>query len=243
MAATVPAEPDTEAVLSLTDHLGAAVVDRDGAGVGRLVDLIADPGDGHRPVRSLLVKRDRRTTIEIAWPLVEIFGVEVRLRAVRSELSIAPARSGIHLQRDVLDCQIVDLSGRRVVRAGDVALVRKRGQIRVAGVEIGLAAVLRRLGLRRASRRFASELIDWDELHPLSGRGHALQLDCTAARLHRLDPEHLAELITHIPAAKREDVLERIGPKPAGRVRHLLRHKPTKRRYGRVLRVRRRAPS
>jgi len=140
----------------------------------------------------------------------------------------------------VLDTQVIDIRGRCLVRAGDVALSADDGVLRLVGVEIGRAAVLRRLGLRRLARRTESQLVDWRELHLASGRGHALQLSTPAARVHSLSSDELEVVISRLPAHRAAEVLRAIRAPGA---ESPAKPEDVRRRYLRVLRRRHRAPS
>ena len=90
--------------------------------------------------------------IDVPWGQVDALEADgaVRLRAMPAE-GVTDGEL-LHLRRDVLDAQIVDISGRRVVRVGDVELAGDR-ELTVVAVDAGSASVLRRLGLRRLARR------------------------------------------------------------------------------------------
>ena len=166
----------------LADLVGAPVREESGATVGRIADLGARLGGDRPPVTSLHVRLRRGGVRTLPWDAV------VRVDAgaiVRSGAAQASPTDELLLGADVLDRQIVDLRGRRVTRVGDVELVEDGRLLRVAAVEIGPEAILRRLGLRRVARRFRPRLLPWEELHLLSGRGHQLQLET--------EPERAAE--------------------------------------------------
>lgn len=56
-------------------------------------------------------------------------------------------RTALLLGRDVLDTQVFDIAGKRLARVGDVRLEEDQGTLRAVGVEVGVGAVMRRLGL------------------------------------------------------------------------------------------------
>jgi hypothetical protein len=142
------------------------------------------------------------------------------------------------LVEHVLDTQVIDVADRRLVRVGDVVLKEPEGgTLTLAGVEIGKAAVLRRLGLRRLARRAGSELVDWQDLHLTSGRGHSLQLRTPGSRVHRLTTDELEALVARLPAHRAGEVIEALRPVEAEVP------VPRSTRFRRVLFARRRAPS
>jgi hypothetical protein len=129
----------------------------------------------------------------------------------------------------------------RLCRVGDLELAEQDGALRLMAAEVGTAALLRRVGLRRLSRRVERRVLDWDSLHITSGRGHALQLENGAAGIHRASAEALAALATRVPDDRADEVLRAAGASRAARARALLRDTGRHRRG--PLRLRRRAPS
>lgn len=205
-------------MLALTDILGATVTDTAGAPVGRLADLIASLDREHPPVTHLVIRRRGAPPAAVPWADVTSFepraGIEVAPAAERPAADDVP---GLRLQRDVLDVQIVDVAGRRVARVADVDLARQDDGLRVAAVDIGARAALRRLGLGRLARQRQDAAVDWTALHLASGRGHRLQLETPAARVHRLSHSELAALVARLPPARGAEVLKAVGPHAAAR--------------------------
>jgi hypothetical protein len=225
-------------LLLLSELIGRPVRDPTGEESGRLRDLAVRLSEPYPSVTRLLVGR-RRARWAIDWARASNLGDQaLELRETPAPGAGALGRDELWLAEHVLDTQVIDVAGRRLVRVGDVALEREGASLRLAGVEIGKAAVLRRLGLRRLARRAGSELIDWRELHLTSRRGHALQLRTTAARVHRLTAAELDAVVARLPAHRATELLEAVEPVGAEAVGH-----PRRRRYHRVLSARRRAPS
>ena len=178
------------------------------------------------------------------WSAVASFAEEVVITAdpIEDEL----AGDELLLARDVLDTQIFDLGGRRLTRVADIELVWRDRELRVVGVDIGAAPLLRRLGLGVFARRAAAKVIPWNELHLTSVRGHEVQLETPTARVHTLTEEELAALGARLPPHARSRLYARIRPSAAARARELEAGIPESRprhRFGRVLRFRRHAPS
>lgn len=112
----------------------------------------------------------------------------------------------------MLDTQIVNLDGYRIVRVGDVVLEpTDGGELAIVAVDVGVGAVFGRLGWRRISRRFQERAVAWSDLHLLSSRGHRAQLTTNDATLHQLDPESLGRLLDVVPPHAASDVLQRVG--------------------------------
>jgi hypothetical protein len=147
------------------------------------------------------------------------------------------------LRRDVLDRQVFDGVGARLTRVGDIHLEADAGALRVTAVETGLAAIVRRLGARRIAARMQPRVIGWNDLHLVSGPGHALQLSSPDAAVHRLHPTIVAELIRRAPTRPGSEVLERLHPSRREKVRATLASATPRRRSSDPLSVRKHAPS
>jgi sporulation protein YlmC with PRC-barrel domain len=168
----------------LTELLGLEVIDHQGRSAGRLHDLVVAVDREWPPVVGAVLRGDH-----VVQPVATGFDPAAPAIGEGSEVD------GLWLVRDVLDTQVYDIAGHRISRVGDVVLEMSDGALVVSAIEAGLAPVLRRLGLPRASRRARGRTLAWSELHPLSRRGHSLVL--------ATDPEraqgHLAAAHAHRP--------------------------------------------
>jgi CBS domain-containing protein len=201
-------------VLALSDYTGQDVVGVRGSRIGRLRDLAVSLDEPLPLVSALMVDRGRR----IPWALVGTFErSEVTLAGEpgpapgsRNDASDDRTAGELWLARDVLDCQVVDIEGRRLARVGDVELARDGPALRVVAVEVGLSSVLRRLGPRRLARRLHRDALPWDAIHLASGPGHELQLSSPTATVHRLGPEELVHLVGRLPVERGAEVLRTV---------------------------------
>ena len=205
-------------MLALTDYLGQDIFDAADVRIGVVADLVARLGGPAPRVTRLIVRAGRRERFALPWDDVADFERSaVVLRRVAPELnrSAQPAGDELLLLRDLVDTQIVDVAGRRLVRAGDVDLERQDDQLVVAGVDVGGGPLLRRLGLRRLARRFSSRSLPWSELYAASPAAHTLQLRVDRERVVGLGPAGLAQVIGRLPPAHGADVLRSVGPELA----------------------------
>ena len=196
--------------MRLSDCLGEPVLAADGTALGRLHDLAADPTVAAPVVTAIEIRR-RRLSQLVPWEAVAVFDPDtVQLRDGGATPGRELAPSELLLRRDVLDGQVVDVAGRRLLRVGDVELSCAGPVPTVVAVEVGTRAVLRRLGMRRLSRRFRSESVAWDELHLAGGRGHEIQL--RSGRLERLGPAALAQVIGRVAPAPALQIVRAVPP-------------------------------
>jgi sporulation protein YlmC with PRC-barrel domain len=223
-------------IVRLTDIRGRRVVDAGGRAVGRLADLIVDHREPYPVVVAMEIRRGRAEVLA-PWSAVTRVGEEeIVLDATRRAAS-----RGVRLVRDLLDAQVVDISGHRLARVGEIELALRDCELRAVAVDVGLAPVVRRLGLRRLAKRLPGEVIGWDGIHFATGRGHRMQLASRAAAVHRLSPEELAQVAFKLPPGRGAELLRAVAPDTAEQARRLPR--PARRRRFHVMRARKRAPS
>ena len=165
----------------ISNLLGKPVVDVEGERIGPLGDLIATSRAEmrHPEVVALVVER-RGGNVLVPFPDVSVLVAPacVLRKSLGEVTPYQPGAEDLYLARDVLDKQIIDTNGVRVVRVNDLELVRVNEHFYVANVDIGGLGLLRRLGLARAGRRvWASAsgarlrptVISWDDVELLPG--------------------------------------------------------------------------
>jgi magnesium transporter len=200
-------------MLTLTDYLGQDVFDSEDARVGVVADLAARLGGPAPPVTKLVVRVGRHERFALPWEDVADFersSVVLRRAAVGLDRHLQPAEDELLLMRDVVDTQIVDVAGRRLVRAADVDLERDDGRLVLVGVDVGGGSLLRRLGLRGLARRFPRRSLAWRELYAASPTAHNVQLRADRQRLARLGPAGLAQVIGRLPPAHGAELLRSV---------------------------------
>jgi CBS domain-containing protein len=208
------------ALVSLAGLIGRPVLNQAGSEIGVVIDVVAR-WDGDRPyppVTGLIVRIGRRR----AWlPIdaVEEFRHDlIRLRTARLDLRDFTRRHGeVELARDVVDHQLVDTDGARVVRAADLYLAKVAGVVQLVGVDIGFASILRRLGPARYRVRPTPEkVIDWASITSFgSQRGPGGTLQASEAGLQRLRPGELADLLEDLGRTERQELLAQLSPERA----------------------------
>lgn len=197
---------------------GRPVADVEGERIGLLQDVIATLQQGMvRPViRAIVVKRAAGTLVvpfeDIAVFLAPAIPLNKRLQDI---VPLKPTDDDLYLIRDVLDKQIIDTNGVRVVRVNDLELARLNGHFYVSNVDIGGLGVLRRLGVARVAQRVADRLgrklpagtIGWDGVELLPGNG-PMRLKVPSDRLTDLHPADIAEIISDLSRHESQQFLE-----------------------------------
>jgi CBS domain-containing protein len=200
--------------------LGRAVLDPDGSRVGTLRDLLVAVELPYPPVRAVVIGNSHLQVV----PWGEIASVTPRGTALRHPFDRAaypPASDDdlIWIGRDILDKQIVDTQGVKLVRVNDVALTLINDELRLAGVDNSTAGLLRRLGLQWMARPFGGarpRLIDWGQVD-IGPAVDVVRLKVPFDGLRRMRPADMATVISQMSPGKAADVLEALDDETAAR--------------------------
>jgi len=195
---------------------------------GRLTGKLHDIGvglSGNLPQSEFMIisrtRRGRRETVTVPWEWVSsLQSGRVRLEYAREEVWGCEYRQpGLLLGRNLLDRQIVDLHGNKVVRVNDLRLAEFDSYLRLTGVDVSQRALLRRLGLEKTVGRFLRLLgadlpektIPWNFVAPLEVQHPDLKLTVTESQLVDLHPTDIADIIEQMEPQYREKLLDLLG--------------------------------
>jgi magnesium transporter len=204
----------------ISELTGRPVTDIDGTQIGTLKDLIARPlkGFGHPVIDAVVVHGNAGDRTVPYADLAALLSAAIPLK--RSFASIPEYEThddDIRLVADVLDQQILDTDGARVVRVNDIELVRVNGDVIVSNVDIGVLGIMRRIGMEKlgrwAARRLKSDLstgaISWEYVEPLS-HDQSMRLKVPSSKLAELHPSDIAEIISDLNRAGHGDLLNKL---------------------------------
>jgi CBS domain-containing protein len=191
-----------------------------GERVGRVHDLLVPAGE-HPTVSSVVVKQGRRYT-RLAWSHVASLdesGCVARDDARFQDNVVSEV--DLSLAYDLMDKQIVDTDGRRVVRVNDLQMSAVGEQMRVVGVDVSTRGLLRRIGWERLGERVASAfkktmpagLIPWEYVESLDVR--QIRLTVSRQKLSNLHPADLAEILTDLHGPQRETLFASLDSETA----------------------------
>ncbi|MBJ7609040.1 MAG: magnesium transporter MgtE, partial [Candidatus Dormibacteraeota bacterium] len=196
-------------MIFLSDFLRADVVDVDQRTVGTVRDVIVRMGEPYPVVTAFAIRgRAKELPAVIDWGAVRAGeSGELSLNVPTSRLEAYPrAEEEIWLSRDILDKQIVDTDGRRVVRVNDLQLQHQDGRLLLVGVDIGARGLLRRLGMEKVGRRFThmagrdfpQRLISWDAVDPVHSDERSVRLRISHQKLSKMHPADIAEIVEQL---------------------------------------------
>lgn len=205
---TAPAA--TTRLLHLSLVLGGDVVGGAGGKVGRVDDLVVRLGDAeYPPVTGVLARVAGRQVFVPGDAVSEIEPGRVRLTTDRLDLRPFERRpQEVLLAGDVLDRQLINIDGARLVRTNDIEIARLDGWYRVVAVDTSARGFLRRLVPRAVGTSIgASTFLDWASVEPFTGHVPTVRLRIPHPKLARLHPAELADLVEAASHREGEEIL------------------------------------
>ena len=204
-----------DSLVSLAGLIGRPVVDPEGREIGRLVDVVVRHGEEtYPPVSGLIVKVANRKSFINGARISLLTPNSITLSSTKINLEPFARRPGESLlDADVLDHQIVDVDGLRVVRTSDLYLAPFNKEIRVVGVDISFVSFLRRLFPGSISRRPTPDhVLDWASVASLTDSTGVVRTSGTRSALSQLRPADLADLIEDLAGREQGALIEMLDP-------------------------------
>jgi CBS domain-containing protein len=189
------------------------VFDASGHRLGKINDILVRPRDHFPFVSKVAVRLDSKGGIVyIPWDLVrsasyEGFRLSTSLEAAAQE---APEEADVSVRARILDRQIVDVSGKRVVRVHDLKFGAVGDEVLLTHVDIGTRGMLRRLGYEHFTLglcnilhiRFSERLIAWEHVQ-LPTEGDEIHFDESREAIENMQPADLADIAESLSAPER----------------------------------------
>ena len=219
--------------LYATELMGAETYDVNGNFVGRVREFFVEPGDQPNRVSHYLLSRGRFQPLLARHDQVATVAPgTVRLNCSERALEVyEPNEARLAVRKDLLDQQIIDTKGRKVVRVNDVDLTEQRCnggvELRITQVDVGLPgavrrllqgllapAVIRKLQSKLPQRTIRWEFVDLVEPDPL----RRVKLRLTHEKLEDLHPADLAEIMEDLSAAERQGIIASLDEETAAAV-------------------------
>jgi magnesium transporter len=198
----------------LSELIGAPVRDPAGRIVARVTDLLV-PADADYPaIDALALKASKGNRMTVPWSAVRLLddGGLSLLSGLADSPTFDPPPHELSLARQVLDHQIIDVNGVRVVRVNDLQLAPADGSYRLVGVDISTAGLLRRLGAGRVLGALGVHLtpkaIAWEAIEPVESGAAGVKLKVSHEDLAKLHPSDIAQIISQLDQHHVHEVLD-----------------------------------
>jgi magnesium transporter len=215
-------------IVALSELLGASVRDASGTVRGRVREVAIAPEDHPTRIAYLIVRTPEGERMLPARHL-QSCGASVRAESDSRSWDRYVASDGVLLlRRDLLDQQIIDVHGRKVVRVNDVEIdstpVDSHVRLSVVSVDVGARGAVRRLAkgivpaftLRALLEKIPPRVIPWHFVDLLeTDPARRVKLKIAYEGLSKLHPADIADIVEDLPRAEREAVFETLDEEVA----------------------------
>jgi magnesium transporter len=217
-------------MLHATEIIGADTFDLAGNFVGRVKEMFIVPDEQPNRISRLLIGRGKYRPLVARFDQIDsVAPGRLKLSTDESQLELYhPSDSWLAVQKDLLDQQIIDTNGRKVVRVNDVELADARvngnTELRLTQVDVGLPGAVRRLlqgvvppmGIRRIQQKLPRRAILWEfvnliEPDPL----RRVKLRLSSSKLSQLHPADLADIMEELSPAERQSIIDSLDEETA----------------------------
>ncbi|MCX8117412.1 MAG: CBS domain-containing protein [Desulfobacterota bacterium] len=209
----------------LSDFLNRKAYDPSGKRVGKVYDLVAERVEPYPMILGLVIRTTGKRKAVLLWE--KILQIEPRIVLSEEDLlelsEFLASRDVVLLREEVIDKQIVDTYGAKVVRVNDLHLLRVDSKLRLVHVDVGFRGLMRRVGWERAtdwvldllfSYRLPNQFISWKYVQLLSG-SDLLHLSVSQKKLSHLHPADLADIIEDLSSRERSAIFHALDPETA----------------------------
>lgn len=220
-------------MLFATELVGASAYDTQNHFVGRVREFFVEPAEQPNRISHFLISRGR------FQPLVARYDQVSKVAPGRIDLNVSeraleayrPNEGWLAVQKDLLDQQIIDTEGRKVVRVNDVDFSEMRTnehvELRIAQVDVGLPGAMRRLlqgiapsaVIHKLQGKLPQRSIRWEFVNLIEPDPmRRVKLRITHEKLEDLHPADLAEMMEELSAAERQGIIASLDEETAAKV-------------------------
>lgn len=215
--------------IALSAILGAPVYDVSGALAGHVREVALSPREDAGSISELIIKTSEGDRLLPAKAVAGLDGRAVKAKSKADEWPPLVSSEGLLLlERDLLDQQIIDVKGRKVVRVNDVDLRAEPSngslRIKIGQVNVGLRGAIRRLlkgvvprtAVEALAGRMPERAIPWEAVDLIeTDPARRVHLKLEYERLAKLHPADIADILEELAPAEREAVFESLDDEVA----------------------------
>jgi magnesium transporter len=215
--------------IALSTILGAPVFDGSGELAGHVREVALSPREDGGRISDLVIKTSAGERLLSTQAISNVDGRLVRASSKAAQWPPLVSSEGLLLlERDLLDQQIIDVKGRKVVRVNDVDLRAEPAngslKIRIGQVDVGLRGAIRRLlkglapraAIEALANRMPERAIPWEAVDLIeTDPARRVHLKLEYARLSKLHPADIADILEELAPAEREAVFQSLNEEVA----------------------------
>lgn len=220
----------------LSQVTGCKIYDVNGTRLGKVIDVIVNTAhhgqhqeEGFRPTIAGLKTRIGGETVYLNFEFIKIEKHNRSFSFTCSKIEKLPQatiENCLPLVKNILDRQIVDINGRKLVRVNDIRLVSIDPEIYALAVDISTEGLLRRLGVAGVINKvlyifklsLPTQYILWDDVEAFDTTNFNIKLSHASSKLQLLHPSDLADIIEEMGSLSRTKVFESMDEERAADV-------------------------
>ncbi len=193
--------------LFVSEIMKKPVLDPKGDELGRVKDLVIVKGEPLPKVSALIIEK-KKNIFKLLWNDLNIFNKRIISANVyvQALMPYELNEKDLLVVRDILDKQIVDANGAKVVRVNDVKLEGLDTEAVLIAVDVGMRGIMRRLGVERGGedlmklfrKHLPYNLISWNYIQPLEPKLTKISLTIPRQMVSELHPADIAEIISQV---------------------------------------------
>ncbi len=210
--------------LFISEILGKPVLDPVGEEIGTLKDAVIVKGDPLPRVAAIIVER-KKERFRLSWDCVNLFNKRIISASITRKDATPYTKSEEELLalRDILDKQIVDANGAKVVRVNDIKLEGYQTEAVLTAVDVGIRGILRRMGFERKGEsllkffrtKLPSHLISWNYMQPIQPKLSTIGLTVPRQMVAELHPADLADLLSQVSPVEGMEFIQSLDTETA----------------------------
>ena len=207
----------TKNIVYFSQLIGRKIYDGKGKYVGKMNDMVVTSGEKFPLVEAFTYKHNESLN-KIMWRYVAEFNKDITLSIIYDQIPKEKIQENdILIADNLLDKQLVDINGLKVIRVNDVALAKTKDKINLVSIDIGMRGILRRLGLNRIGEllKLKDELVSWNDIEPLHDSLKRIMIKMPVQRLSDLHPADVADLLEELSMKEQQSIFKSLKSKTA----------------------------
>lgn len=180
---------------------------------GVMVDFAVLASSSNPSVSKVVVKKKgKKITISPSFLKIKKFGALLS----SDKVPFLPYDEGdFYLNEDLLDKQVIDIDGKRLVRVNDILLEDTNG-LKVVGIDVGFAGIFRRLGLKNLIKT-NPKVLPWQMIEAFDYNTGNVKLTLSENKLNRMHPSEIADILEELGAKERKGIVESLDASHAAK--------------------------
>lgn len=176
--------------------------------LGDVVDFIISPDKKSPNITKVLLNKFGKKRLILFNLITFDPKLDTFLLKSKRVLSVEADKKDLYLKEDILDKQVIDTYGKRVVRVNDIVLTQ---DYKAYGIDIGFAGVLRRLGFKRFLG-LKTVILPWLLIETFDYQTGDLKIKLSGAGLNTLHAAEIADILESVGTKERMGVVQSLNP-------------------------------